>query len=180
MSVTSPYVVPVSLLLKDVPSRRTIAFRAPFDAAHEFERRADADSDVPPDSDVNVAIVLESHHGGLVATGQVSAPWRALCRRCSTVISSELTVDVFERFECDPELQDDEAYLVEAGFVDLLPLVHDAILLELPVAPLCRADCQGLCPVCGIDRNEATCDCLVERDSRWATLDALRFENDES
>ena len=40
---------------------------------------------------------------------------------------------------------------------DLEDLVHDAVLLELPIAPLCREGCRGLCPMCGINRNEKTC-----------------------
>jgi uncharacterized protein len=54
--------------------------------------------------------------------------------------------------------------------------VHDAIFLELPLAPLCRPDCQGLCPECGADKNEAPCECPGPVDPRWATLDALRFD----
>jgi uncharacterized protein len=90
---------------------------------------------------------------------------------------------VDERFVDTRGPGDDDAYLIEDDFADLAPLVHDAIFLDLPLAPLCREDCQGLCPYCGIDRNEATCDCQAPIDSRWATLDGLRFmgvEPDES
>jgi uncharacterized protein len=52
--------------------------------------------------------------------------------------------------------------------------VRDAIVLELPMAPLCRDDCRGLCPQCGADRNEADCGCVAPADPRWANLDVLR------
>ena len=52
--------------------------------------------------------------------------------------------------------------------------MRDAIVLELPMAPLCREDCRGLCPQCGADRNEAECGCVAPRDPRWANLDVLR------
>ena len=68
---------------------------------------------------------------------------------------------------------------MEKDLVDLAPLVHDAILLDLPLAPLCREDCRGLCPHCGIDRNDASCDCQVPINPRWATLDELRFTDFE-
>jgi uncharacterized metal-binding protein YceD (DUF177 family) len=58
-------------------------------------------------------------------------------------------VAVNERFVDAGFPPDDEAYVIEDDFVDLAPLVHDAILLDLPLAPLCREDCQGLCPYCG-------------------------------
>ncbi|MGH9281959.1 MAG: YceD family protein [Acidimicrobiales bacterium] len=49
------------------------------------------------------------------------------------------------------------------------------MLLELPLAPLCRADCAGICPMCGADRNVAPCQCAsAPSDPRWAAPDALR------
>jgi uncharacterized protein len=48
-------------------------------------------------------------------------------------------------------------------------------LLDAPIAPVCRQDCAGLCPTCGIDRNVATCDCLVAvADPRWDALSQLK------
>jgi uncharacterized protein len=48
----------------------------------------------------------------------------------------------------------------------------------LPLAPLCKEDCQGLCLYCGADRNETPCTCQVPTDARWATLDGLKFAGD--
>jgi uncharacterized protein len=67
----------------------------------------------------------------------------------------------------------DETYRLDGDEVDLEPLVHDAVLLELPQAPLCRPDCLGLCPTCGANRNLDPCTCAAPRDPRWAALDAL-------
>ena len=53
-----------------------------------------------------------------------------------------------------PSPDDDELYPIADDTIDLGPLVRDAIVLELPSAPLCRPDCRGLCPHCGADRNE--------------------------
>jgi uncharacterized protein len=181
--VSSEYLVPVAQLLRDVPSQIEVSFEAPFDGQHEFALRGPAETDVFPEAPVRVALRLESFSGGLWAKGTVSAPWHGICRRCSTPVLGVSEVAVRERFVDERAPGDEEAYLVENDFVDLTPLVHDAILLELPLAPLCREDCQGLCPYCGIDRNEASCDCQVPVDSRWATLDGLRFtgaEPDES
>ena len=63
--------------------------------------------------------------------------------------------------------------------IDMAPAVREYVLLELPDGPLCRDDCAGICPVCGIDRNEASCDCDTSvRDHRWAALDELRLDDD--
>jgi uncharacterized protein len=93
-------------------------------------------------------------------------------------VSGELVVDVHERFSDRPPAneppEDDDMYPIVDDRVDLGPLVRDAIVLELPMAPLCRDDCAGLCPVCGANRNEGDCGCVAPRDPRWANLDVLR------
>ena len=62
----------------------------------------------------------------------------------------------------------DETYPLCDDTVDLEVLAHDALLLELPPAPLCRPTATGLCPTCGIDRNLETCQCEEPTDSRFA------------
>jgi len=178
--VASPYLVPVAQLLRDVPSRAEVAFEALFDEPHEFAPRGPAETDVFPEATVRLQLRLESFNGGLRARGQVEAPWHGVCRRCSTPVLGMSSVSVDERF-VDHRLDgDEEVYLIEDDFIDLAPLAHDAIFLDLPLAPLCREDCKGLCPFCGIDRNEATCACQAPIDSRWATLDGLRFTDLET
>jgi len=49
--------------------------------------------------------------------------------------------------------------LVQGNVLNLIGLVHDAIHLAIPIAPKCRPDCKGVCPVCGADLNEGTCRC---------------------
>ena len=69
---------------------------------------------------------------------------------------------------------------LEAGWyrgpvIDLGALVFEAVALALPVQPLCREDCAGLCPRCGVDRNEGGCDCVAAPvHSPFAVLGALR------
>jgi uncharacterized protein len=178
--VSSPYLVPVAQLLRDVPSSIDVAFEAPFDEAHEFAPRGPAETDVFGDALVKVKVRLESFSGGLRAKGRVEAPWHGVCRRCSTLVLGLSNVAVDERFVDERAPGDDEAYLISQHFVDLAPLAHDSIFLDLPLAPLCRADCKGLCPQCGIDLNEDDCTCQAPRDPRWATLDGLQFTDSES
>ncbi|HVB51657.1 MAG TPA: DUF177 domain-containing protein [Acidimicrobiales bacterium] len=173
--MASPYLVPVALLLRDVPSSLEVKFDAPFDEPREFIARGPAETDVFPEAEVRVRVRLESFSGGLRARGRVEAPWHGICRRCSAPVLGLSTVEVNERFVDERGPGDDDAYLVEHNFVDLAPLAHDALLLDLPLAPLCRDDCRGLCVYCGIDRNDATCDCQAPIDPRWATLDGLQF-----
>ncbi len=176
--MASPYLVAIAQLVRDSPSTLSVSFDAPFDDPGEFEPRNPGETDVAPDAVVNVELRLESYSGGLRARGVIRTAWFGACRRCSKPIEGELEVLVDERFVLDRGPEDDLAYLYAHDEVDLAPLVHDAVFLELPLAPTCRADCQGLCPYCGIDRNEASCDCRAPSDSRWATLDGLRFADD--
>jgi len=176
--VTSPYLVPVASILRNIPSSVEVSFSAPFDPEHEFPARAVGESDVDPDVDASVTVRLESFSGGIMARGVVSVPWRGLCRRCSADVTGILEVPVTERFVEDGDPSDEEDYAFSGDSVDLAPLVHDAAFLHLPLAPLCREDCAGLCSICGGDRNETPCDCQVPRDPRWAMLDALR-SNDQ-
>lgn len=137
-----------------------------------------AESSVPEGAQASADLVLQSFDGGVMASGTVGAPWRGVCRRCTAPVGGELRITVRERFTepgaryGDPE--DDEAYPIVDDRLDLRPMVRDAVVLELPLAPLCRDDCRGLCPQCGIDRNVEACACVAPRDPRWANLDVLR------
>jgi uncharacterized protein len=67
---------------------------------------------------------------------------------------------------------------VEDETLDLAGWAHDAFLLAVPVAVLCREDCRGLCPICAANLNEAGPDHRHERepDPRWAKLRELKLE----
>ena len=109
----------------------------------------------------------------VVVTATVRAPWSGQCRRCLGEAAGEITTRVREVYE--PTSDGEETYALQGSQVDLAPLVRDAVLLGLPPAPLCNDGCQGLCPTCGADRNEARCRCNPSTpDPRWAALDAFR------
>ncbi|MGA2519657.1 MAG: DUF177 domain-containing protein [Acidimicrobiales bacterium] len=129
-------------------------------------------STVPEGADVTVDVVLESVLGGVSVVGAVRAPWAGECRRCLTPATGVLQVPVRELYTEDGD--GEETYPLVGDELDLELLARDAVLLELPVAPLCRADCLGLCPQCGANRNEEACACEPPSDPRWGPLDALR------
>ena len=63
--------------------------------------------------------------------------------------------------------------------VGLVPVVREYVLLDLPDAPLCKDDCAGICPNCGIDRNTGTCDCETSAtDPRWSALEGLQLDDE--
>jgi len=129
-------------------------------------------SAVPEGASLVADVTLESALGGIAVTGTVVAPWEGSCRRCLEPASGVLDVTVRELYTEGGDGED--TYPLVEDDVDLEPLVHDAVLLELPQAPLCRADCLGLCAQCGANRNVEMCRCVEPRDPRWAALDVLR------
>jgi uncharacterized protein len=129
---------------------------------------------VPDGADLVVDGVLEAIEGAVTLTGTVTAPWTGECRRCLEPVVGTLEVVLSEVFE--PHPVEGETYPIEGDDVDLEPVVRDGILLNLPLAPLCRPDCPGPAP----DEFPA----LVEddgvdeapQDPRWAALDQLKFD----
>lgn len=59
--------------------------------------------------------------------------------------------------------------------IDLEPLVREQFILAVPFAPLCKDDCLGLCPQCGVDRNVSSCACEKPIDPRFAALQGLKL-----
>jgi uncharacterized protein len=172
---SEPFVVNVARLRHAHGTRRREVRQAEIDPYEGSAPPGPGDSYLPEDSRVTCDVVLESYPGGVMATGTVSTPWRGFCRRCTADVHGELRVAVRERFTDEgPTPDDDEAYPITENRLDMAPMVHDAVVLELPMAPLCHETCAGLCPWCGTDRNEGACDCVPPPDPRWASLDALR------
>jgi uncharacterized protein len=131
-------------------------------------------SSVPDGAQVEADVVLESMSGGVSASGTLKAPWTGQCRRCLAPASGQMQIRVLEHFTVGGDGSD--TYPLVDDELDLEPMVHDAVLLELPQAPLCSPDCKGLCPTCGVDRNREACNCEdAHVDHRWAPLQSLVF-----
>ena len=98
---------------------------------------------------------------GIYISGKLGSRLEAECARCLDPVQS------LRR----------QLAIGEDGILDLAPLVRQLSLLEIPMQPFCRADCKGLCVVCGQNLNEGSCDCEIESiDPRLATLKALLDE----
>lgn len=127
---------------------------------------------------VAVALVTTSTLDGVVVEGSVSVPWRSSCRRCLVDVDGVVDISIDEVYQ-EGAVDDADAFPIEGDQIDLVPAVREAVLLELPTDVLCRDECAGICPVCGIDRNQSSCECDTSvRDDRWAALDALRLDDD--
>lgn len=119
----------------------------------------------------------------VLVTGKVTGIVTLECSRCLAPFTEAVEAP-FEA-QCDirtfhllaeglPVAEGEEITAVfDANSADLWELARQAIVLHLPMRPLCRPDCKGLCPYCGTNLNETQCDCQPPTDPRWATLEAL-------
>ncbi len=134
--------------------------------------------DVPFVGPVRGEVELQAEASRLRLRGAVSTEVELVCGRCLATFRTDLAAQVDEWF--DPDLVPSEEVLVEDGVlvmpleepaVDVTEVARQHLLLAVPLAPLCRPDCAGLCPVCGADRNTARCGCPQRAtDPRWEVL----------
>lgn len=132
-------------------------------------------------SSLQLDLRLDALVDGVHVGGELSGQLSEQCSRCLRAIDAEVRVSVSELYVYQGEETDDgDAYAIEDELIDLEPLVRDAVILALPLNPLCRPDCRGLCPRCGADRNENDCGHDVARvDIRWDALSRLRESMEE-
>ena len=139
---------------------------------------------VPEGASLDLDLRLESVSEGVLVTGTVLAPLSGQCGRCLDPIRDELDVDYCELFAyanstTDETSEQDEVHRVDGDLLDVEPMVRDAIVLALPWTPLCRPDCAGLCPDCGLRLEDLPADHSHRQlDPRWAALAAFAEPDD--
>ncbi|RKN38805.1 YceD family protein [Streptomyces hoynatensis] len=138
---------------------------------------------VPKGAPLEVSLRMESVIEGVLVTGTVRAPLAGECVRCLEPVGREVTADFQEMFsypeaegahrQAEPgaEEAEEETLFLQGDLFDLEPVVRDAVVLALPLQPVCREDCPGLCPECGAllaeDPDHRHEDVV---DVRWAAL----------
>ncbi len=91
---------------------------------------------------VTGSVVIDSIERGVSVLGSVDFAWEGECRRCLDEVSGELSAPIDEIFQVHAP-DDSDIVDFDGEQIDLLPLVRDAVLIGLPLAPLCRDDCAG-------------------------------------
>jgi uncharacterized protein len=131
---------------------------------------------IPDGASLVLDLRLQAVTEGVLVTGTVRAPAVGECGRCLDPVEQVCSVEICELFAYPDSTTDatsklDEVERIEDDLINLEPLVRDAVVLGLPVTPLCRPDCGGLCPTCGqrVDDVEAGHTHEVI-DPRWAAL----------
>ena len=144
-------------------------------------------------ADVRVVGSFDSIVGGLVVTGRIEAPLTAECTRCLKPIDPDWTVNATLFFPYDAPGADDgrgngEVEIIagedeaedvyplssDGAFADMESPLRDTLVEALPLQPLCREDCLGLCPQCGVDLNEDPDHHHDVTDIRFAALEQFK------
>ncbi|MBB4794041.1 uncharacterized protein BJY54_004653 [Streptomyces nodosus] len=164
-------------------------------ALRRLSRTVDAPKDlgvagvvgVPEGAPVELGLRLESVMDGVLVTGTARASAEGECVRCLEPLEQELEADFQELFsypdaddrgrastEPDDDAEDDEDRLfLEDGLFDLEPLLRDAVVLALPMQPVCQEDCLGLCSECGARLTDDPDHHHDAVDIRWAALQGI-------
>ena len=162
-----PLLINAAELLRRPGSERRLDLEATVAELGIADRRFDVTATVV------VSLRLESLTDGIVVDGELRAPWADSCGRCLAPAHGEVVSEVQELYQQVVTVPD--AFEIAGDQLDLVPMIRENLLLDAPVAPLCRPDCAGLCPTCGIDRNTAGCDCLAAVvNPRWDALTQLK------
>lgn len=168
----------------------SVALQIHFEGTEDVLSSAIQTMHVPSDTSISPFVTgqvsLEKQGDLLLIDGQVTASVTLHCSRCLKVFQSERMIDL--RFSArnlsgeqgSPEMtlldtQPDEIMLLE-NELNLGELIVQEILLDLPLQPLCRGDCPGLCPRCGRLKGSKECRCEEEKtiDPRWQKLISLK------
>ena len=160
-----PFVIGVAEQLRHPGTQREVI------VAGELDDVVISTATVPADGTIEAALTVEamSDHA-LTVKGTITAPWHGQCRRCLRAVEGTAVAEVEEVFDARPI--EGETYALEGDRLDLEPMVRDAVLLSLPLAPLCEETCAGPDPA----KHPLGTDETPDGDPRWSALKELKFD----
>lgn len=133
-----------------------------FERSERFEPQEFGERTVEFSEPVFVSGTYVYDGKAFTVSAKAEAALKAVCARCTKPFVERVSFSFSERFvKGETESVEDETYPYTGDELDLDKAVLDNLFLELPIAGVCREDCKGLCPVCGVDRNTTQCDCIL-------------------
>ena len=135
----------------------------PFETAELFSDQVYGERNISFTEPVSVSGTYVYYGKAFTVSGKAEASINTDCARCTKPFAERVAFSFSERFvKGEDEASDDETYPYSGDELLLDKAVLDNLFLEIPIASVCREDCKGLCPVCGVDLNTTTCDCTIE------------------
>jgi uncharacterized protein len=158
-------------------------------------RSYDFDSERPIDLEGAVARDVHGHvkftltNFGIIAAGEAAATLELSCARCLEPFVTPIDVSFEEEYQPIIDIEtglpssaprSDTAFTISANHtVDLSEALRQHLLLAVDLIPVCRADCKGLCPTCGVNLNLESCTCPpADEQSPFAVLQGLLADHD--
>lgn len=147
------------------------------------------ESDAAPNPAYKVDFDLRQSHGVVFMKGKLAVDLGLLCSRCANGFKSEVKANFQCLFTREKDLAEGEhsggggvAYSEPTGatgedldiefldkdYIELADVLKEQIYLKLPIQPLCKDECKGICPVCGQDQNTQPCQCHRLKNSAMA------------
>lgn len=157
------------------------------EGSFDVEAEVASDDDLWNDTDLtwarDVKVGVRASYAGtgeVVARGRIEGTLVQECRRCLKRVDTELAEELTMVFvdEADED-EDGGAYALEpvGEELDLSNAVREEVVLAVNPFVVCKPECRGLCPQCGRNLNEGSCDCTQEEaDPRWEALRELKSE----
>ena len=155
--------------------KHDVGFSAPLDLEAGCDPSAYGYGDMPLGAPLILRGKAENISGEIFVTGQLIAGLTLECSRCGAAFSYKLTLP-FQEIYSSQDMPPDESgeqdkHSFSGAGIDLTPEALRALFAEMPMKPLCREDCRGLCSQCGVDLNLEQCSCTaLELDPRWEKL----------
>jgi uncharacterized protein len=146
--------------------------------------------DVKIDPHIEGKVDLFRSDEDVLLLGTVVGSMNLMCSRCISefIVVKQVNLDLKFRvggieneFRQSAELQEQDVMFLKSAELDPAEIILQELLLEIPMKPLCREDCAGLCPKCGALKGSPECKCGDARDidPRWEALAGLAKKLDD-
>ncbi len=135
------------------------------------------DAEIP--GNIDAQLILRRNGDRIDVRGDVHFLAKLVCSRCLTNFKKEfrekIEVEYRQEIFRPKGLKVDLRRIINQDYysgdeIDLFPLIRDTVILALPMAPVCKSDCKGLCPICGKNLNEGECGCKREETHPWKEM----------
>jgi len=164
-------VIPVKLRIDDITAEaKDFSFAEPEDEINRILEKGPL-TEFRIQEPIGVKVSYYRAGTELFFEGGLHASTTAICARCAEEFAAPSDRDFrfilapkAVGFDAETDLRDEdlEFSLYDGDQIDLSPLVREQFLLSLPTRPLCREDCRGLCPKCGVNLNNIQCGCSFD------------------
>ena len=177
-------------LVVDIPDKLfAVAESLSFEGAYALPSLSHCSNEYRFAKPLHYCVQISNTGGALYVGGYVEGDATVECVRCLEETTYHLRGEVEGYFltpgsdrELTEEEEDEYEVLPESHQIDLEPLLRVALMLDMPLSPLCDDNCKGLCPYCGANLNKETCDCKPEEEPEsanpFSVLKTIRFDEE--